>query len=390
MKKDWLAFVHEFKIPVQSMNDRPNILQIDLGALIANLVQLRSLLDRQTAIMAIVKSDAYGHGLLQVSRTLEEQKVESLGVAHFHEGAALRASGIKLPIAILCGIQTAHEAQAAVENDLLPVVFDPEMVEMLEREASLRGRKASIYLKVDTGMGRLGIPHGDVVPFLERIRNLGSLKVMGLTSHLSSADEPDGDFTRQQIDSFRRAIQAARSMGLKLPNNNLANSAGVMAHRDSWFDMIRPGIMLYGGLPSPGFPSGLPLRPVMHFKGRILQVRELPPRTPVSYGRTYTTDGPRQIAVTSAGYGDGLPRSLSNRGHVLIHENLAPIVGTICMNLTLCDVTHIGGARTGDDAVFLGTQGDKTITGDDIARNAETISYEVFCSIGQRNNKEYV
>jgi alanine racemase len=276
-----------------------------------------------------------------------------------------------------------------VEHDLEPMVFDPEVVEILAREAERRGKGAGVYLKVDTGMGRLGIPHGDVSTFLEKIRPLGNLTVMGLTSHLSSADESNEGFTRLQIASFRQAIEKGRAIGFALPKNNLANSAGTLAYRESWFDMIRPGIMLYGGSPSPGFRSPVPLKPVMRFSGRVLQVRRLPPHTPVSYGRTYTTDQERRIAVTSAGYGDGLPRSLSNRGHVLIREDAAPIVGTVCMNQTLCDVTHIEGVLPGDEVVFLGTQGRQTITGDDIARQAQTISYEVFCSIGQRNIKEY-
>jgi alanine racemase len=390
MKKDWLAFVHRIQCFTQSMNNRPNILTIHLDALVSNLQQIRSLLDTHIGIMAVVKADAYGHGLVPVARTLEKNPVHSLGVAHLYEAVTLRQSGIRLPIAILCGIHSVLEAEAAVENDLLPVVFDPQIVEALAREAGRRGKTAKVYIKVDTGMGRLGIPHQDLAPFLEKALSLENLDIAGLTSHLSSADEPHEEYTRFQISNFRHAVEAGRSMGLMLPENNLANSAGAMSYPDAWFELVRPGIMLYGGLPSPDYDSRLTLQPVMHFSGRVLQVRAFPDSTPVSYGRTYSTHGTRRIAVTSAGYGDGLPRSLSNRGHVLIHGALVPIVGAVCMNQTLCDVTGVEGVRAWDEVIFLGTQGEKTITGDDIARHAQTISYEVFCSIGQRNIKEYV
>lgn len=179
-------------------------------------------------------------------------------------------------------------------------------------------------------------------------------------------------------------------MGLGLPLNNLANSAGIIGYKEAHLGMIRPGITLYGGLPSPEYKSPVTLKPVMHFNGRIQQIRDLPDKTPVSYGRTYHTKGLRRLAVLSAGYGDGLPRSMSNIGDALIKGKRVPIVGTICMNLTICDITGIDYVKPGEPVVFLGSQGHETITGDDLARWSGTISYEVFCSIGQRNRKEYL
>jgi alanine racemase len=220
--------------------------------------------------------------------------------------------------------------------------------------------------------------------------HLKHLDLEALTSHLSSADERAGNFTEIQIKHFMKAIEAGRSMGLALPFNSLANSAGVMWHQQTHFEMVRPGIMLYGGLPSPDFISPVTLKTAMHFKGQVLQVRDLPDHTPISYGRTYYTEGPRRIAILSAGYGDGLPRSMSNRGNVLVRGKRVPIVGTICMNLSLCDITGLEDVKPGDEAVFLGSQGDEIITGDDIARWSGTVSYEVFCSIGHRNKKEYL
>lgn len=372
------------------MNNGPNKVTIDLSALVHNLRQIRTLTGKATRIMGIIKSEAYGHGLLPVAQTLERDGVDFLGVAHIREGLELRKNGIKSPIAILCGIQTREEACEVVEKELTPVIFDLRVAEILDQESARKKRKTRVHLKVDTGMGRLGVVHTEVRPFVQKVAALRNLTLEALVSHLSSADEPGGDFTQAQIEHFEEAIEAGRSTGLDLPLNNLANSAGVMGYPKAHFDMVRPGIMLYGGLPSPVFKSKIPLKPAMRLSGRISQIRVIPHHTPISYGRTYYTKGPRRIAILSTGYGDGLPRIMSNRGEVLIRGTRVPIVGMICMNLTTCDITGLGDVSPGSEAVFLGSQGQETITGDEIAKWAETISYEVFCSIGLRNEKDYV
>lgn len=371
------------------INERNN-LTIDLSALVHNLSHIRMLAGEGTRIMGIVKSDAYGHGLLPVSGTLERAKIDCLGVAHLHDALVLRKNGIKLPIVILCGIQTREESRQAVEKGLTLVLYDLTVAEFLDQESARQGKKTSIHLKVDTGMGRLGVTHKEIVPFIQRIMTFKNLNLEALASHLSSADENTHDFTETQIENFEKAIETGRSMGLELPLNNLANSAGIMGYQNALFRMVRPGIMLYGALPTPEYVSPVPLKPVMNFKGRILQIRDLPDNTPISYGRTYYTNGPRRIASISAGYGNGLPRSMSNRGKVLINGKKAPIVGTICMDLTMCDITDIEDVKPGDEAVFLGSQGQETITADEIAVAADTISYEVLCSIGHQNKKEYL
>jgi alanine racemase len=239
-------------------------------------------------------------------------------------------------------------------------------------------------------MGRLGLLASELAFFLNQATRFKEIRIEGLTSHLSSADDKDPEFTENQIRVFRKAIETGRAMGLDLPVNNLANSAGLMKFKDAHFDMVRPGIMLYGGLPSPDFNAPVPLRPVMRFTGEVIQVRDFPDRTPVSYGRTYYTRGPGRIAVLSAGYSEGLPRNLSNRGKVLIRGKKVPITGRVCMNMTMVDVTGLRDVRPGEEAVFLGTQGEEKITADDVASWAGTISYEILCSAGQRNPKEYV
>ena len=372
------------------MIKEPNSLVIDLSALVHNLRQVRMLTGQATGIMGIVKSDAYGHGLFPVSQMLERDKIDCLGVAYLHEALELRKRGIRLPIVILCGIRTRDECHEVVEKGLTPVIFDLAVAEILDQESARLGKKTHIHLKVDTGMGRLGISHKETGPFVQRIMALKNLELEALTSHLSSADERGGDFTGIQIRRFEKAIEAGRSMGLDLPFNNLGNSAAIMAHKKAHFEMVRPGIMLYGGLPSPGFASPVTLRPAMYFKGRIQQVRDFPDQSPISYGRTYYTKGPRQIAILSIGYGDGLPRSMSNTGNVLIGGKKVPVAGRICMNLTVCDITGLEDINAGDEVVFLGHQGQEVITGDDVAGWSGTISYEVFCSIGQCNGKAYL
>lgn len=368
----------------------PNSVIIDLSALENNLSQVKTLVNPKTRIMGIVKSDAYGHGLLKVSKILEKNGIDYLGVAHLYEALELRRNGSRLPIVILCGIRTREEAKEVVDKDLTPVLFDLAMVEALAEESAKRGKRINVQLKVDTGMGRLGIPHLEVGPFIRDIMKYKELYLEGLSSHLSSADDPTSNFTEIQIENLKKAIEIGHGMGLELPLNNLANSAGLMAHKDSHFNVVRPGIMLYGGLPSPGFRSPLPLKPVMNFKGQIIQVRDLPANTPVSYGRTYYTKGAQRIAVLSAGYGDGLPRSMSNKGKVLVGGIKREVIGRVCMNMIMCDVTGVKDIMPGNEVVFLGTQGEETITGDNMASWAETISYEIFCSIGEGNTKEYI
>jgi len=367
-----------------------NRLTIDLSALAHNLNQVKAIVGENTRVMGVVKADAYGHGLVAVAKTLEKNRVHCLGVAHFQEAMELRNRGISLPIVILCGIRTREEAEAVVHHGLIPTLFDLAVVEVLAAECSRKKTLARAYIKVDTGMGRLGLLSSELGSFLNKVTRFKEIRIEGLTSHLSSADDAEPEFTEAQIRNFRRAVEAGRAMGLDLPLNNLANSAGLMKFKDAHFDMVRPGIMLYGGLPSPDFNPPVVLKPVMRFSGEVIQVRDFQGHTPVSYGRTYYTEGPKRIAVLSAGYGEGLPRNLSNRGTVLLRGKKVTITGRVCMNMTMVDVSGLGDVRAGDEAVFLGTQEGETITADDLASWTGTISYEILCSAGQRNPKEYV
>jgi alanine racemase len=368
----------------------PSKVRIDLSAIVYNLKQVRKLLGQKTKVMGIVKSDAYGHGLKPVSKTLEKNGVDRLGVAYLHEALHLRENGVRVPIVLLCGIQNREEAREVVDKNLTPVLSDLEKIEILAQEGARRGKKINFHLKVDTGMGRLGIPYVEAGHYMKKIVEHRELYLEGIISHLSSADEPQREFTETQIKHFKEAIQIGRAIGLDLPLNNMANSAGIMAYKESHFQMVRPGIMLYGGLPSPGFASPLALRPAMSAKAQVIQIRDFPEQTPISYGRTYHTEGPKRIGVISSGYGDGIPRTLSNKGKVLIGRQKVNIVGRVCMNMIMADITGLNHIRCGDEAVFLGLQGKDSITGDEMAEWIGTISYEIFCSIGQSMIREYV
>lgn len=370
------------------MANEPNTLTIDLKSLEFNLAQIKSYVGKETKIMGIVKSDAYGHGLVRVSRTLEKNGIYCLGVSFVSEALLLRNEGIKIPIIILCGIETTEEANAVIENGLTPVVFDIGSAEILERAAVKKGKKVNIHIKIDTGMGRLGIDFDEAVISLREIMKFKSLVPEALLSHLSSADEDDPSFTLKQIEKFKIAVREWGSPDTNL--NHIANSAGIMAYGDSYFDMVRPGIILYGCLPHPGYKPPFEIKPVMNFKGRILQIRNFKDDTPVSYGRTYYTSGQKQIAIISAGYADGLPRSLSNRGKVLVGGKKVNMAGSVCMNMLACDVTGIDDLKPYDECVIIGSQGDETITIDDIAGWCNTISYEILLSIGRASEKRYI
>jgi alanine racemase len=367
----------------------PNKLTIDLSALVHNLGEIRGCIGPDTKIMGVVKSDGYGHGMVPVSKALEKSGVYCLGVSFLKEALFLREKRIGIPIVILCGIETEADGAAVIDNGITPIVLDIDSALLLERVASKRDKKVKIHVKFDTGMGRLGIDCREAVSFLNRIKGFKSLEVEALMSHLSSADEEDTAFTKGQIQKFSAVVNEAKKMGLNLKLNHLANSAGTVKYPDSHFDMVRPGIMLYGGLPSPCFKSHINLRPVMGLISHILQIRELEHNTPVSYGRRYYTDGKRKIAILSAGYADGIPRALSNKGNVIIGGALVPMRGNICMNMLACDITGVSGINPGDECVIMGKEGINSITGDDIAGLCNTISYEIYLSMGRSLEREY-
>jgi alanine racemase len=364
-------------------------LTIDLAALRHNYLQLRRRLSPGAKLLAVVKADAYGHGLVPAARTLAAAGAEYLGVASLEEGLALREAGLELPILLLMGVVPA-ESQAAVAADLDLVLYRRDVAQALEEAGRSLGKKARVHLKVDTGMGRLGLNPNEVLPFLEGIKNSSHLEVMGLISHLATADDADKTYTRKQLQEFLTLLSTARGQGWELPLSHIANSAALVEVPEAHFGMVRPGISLYGSPPAPGRPWEVDLKPVMSFTTQVLQLKCLPPGCSISYGRTYTTTDWSTIAVLPVGYCNGYPRLLSNRGEVLLKGRRAPIRGRVCMNLTMVDTSHIPGVAEGERVTLIGADGGDRLSADDLAAWAETISYDIYCTLGSANPRRFV
>lgn len=362
---------------------RPTVCTVDLAALRWNFQQVRERIGPGVKVLAVVKANAYGHGALGVAKALADAGSESFGVATLEEGIELRAGGIEAPILVLAGVYLEQLGEL-VECRLTPAICEAETLKQLEREARRRGLTLNFHLKVDTGMGRIGLRAEDVDSWLSELGRLQALRLEGLFSHFSRAESVEGSYTQEQLQAFQRVLQRLRSAGYDPPLIHLANSAAVIALPSAHFTMVRPGLMLYGAYPSPEMASQVTLRPVLTWKTRVLQLKKVPKGSSISYGQTFVTQRESLIATLPVGYADGYHRLLSNRGEVLIRRRRAPIVGRICMDLTMVDVTDVSGVTQGDEVVLLGAQGEATIAADEMAGWAETISYEIFTSIGPR------
>ncbi len=362
---------------------------IDLDSLRNNFFEIKRLAGPHARILAVVKSDAYGHGILRVAQTLESAGVDCLGVFEAEEGLELRKAGCQVPILLMMGI-TPDEVSAVVDNGLTPALFHVDLAEKLSQISAAQGKVTPVHVKVDTGMTRLGVWCEDLPDFLEQIMPLAGIEVAGIFSHLAVADQPDHPFTDQQIKRLQEAVEACRrSVGFQ-GYVHIANSGALLGSKGLSLDMVRPGILLYGSPPAEGWAAAASFKPVMAFKSRVIQIKTVPPGTSVSYGRTYTTQEACTIATIPVGYDDGYSRLLSNKGEVLIHGQRAPVVGRVCMNLTMVDVTGLEDVAVGDEVVLLGSQGKEQITAEEIAAKMGTISYEVYCTIGKSNRRVYI
>lgn len=366
-----------------------NWVEIDLAALRHNFSQVRQRVGSQTAILAVVKSDAYGHGMLPVARELAEAGAEFFGVSKCWEALKLRSAGIQQPILVLAGME-AEDALAVLAHDLRPAVYRLDHCQLLERAAQHAGKQARIHLKLDTGMGRLGIPVADLGPFLDQLAGLKHVHVEGVFSHLATSDESDKAFSQEQLARFRSALQMLHDRSISFTYAHIANSGAVMDIPEAHYQLVRPGIMLYGSPPSEDILSPAPLRPVMALKTKILQVKWVPAGHSIGYGRAFVCSRPTRIATIAVGYDDGYPRVLSNRGEALVHGVRVPIVGRISMNIVTLDVTHVPQASPDDEVVLLGTQGAERISAEEIAQKAHTISYEIYCAIGKNPQRIFL
>jgi alanine racemase len=362
---------------------RPTVCLVDHGALRFNLSKIRERVGPRVKILSMVKANAYGHGAGAVTHTLRGAGSDAFGVATVSEGIELRRAGIEAPILIVGG---TYEEQLGdlIEHSLTPAVYDVDGLEKLDAAVGRRGAMLGIHLKIDTGMGRLGLAAADYESWSGAIKKLGALRLDGIFSHFSHAESVAGDYTRRQLEIFNDVLERLRGANIRPPLAHLANSAATITLPSAYFDMVRPGIMLYGVHPAADMAAAIDLQPVLTWKTKILQLKKVPAGSSISYGQTFVAKRESLIATLPVGYADGYPRLLSNRGEVLVRGQSAPVAGRVCMDLTMIDVTDIRNVRQGDEVILLGRQGDAEISADRLAAWANTISYEILTSISAR------
>jgi len=366
-----------------SPKGRPTFCHIDLGALRWNFEQVRKKVGPGVKILSVVKANAYGHGACEVAGTLQDVGSDAFGVATLEEGIELRKGGIQVPILVLAGVYP-EQLEELLLHDLTPAVCELEMLKRLDALAQGRGRSLRFHLKVDTGMGRVGLLSSEIDSWLSELRKLKALNLEGLFSHFSDAETANEEYTENQLRTFLSVLERLRRADFDPPLVHMAKSAAVMTLPPSYFTMVRPGLLLYGIHPWPDMKRGIALKPVLSWKTRILQLKRLPKGSSIGYGRTFVTKRESLIATLPVGYADGYHRLLSNRAAVLVRGKRAPVAGRISMDLTTVDVTDIPGVERGDEVVLLGRQGKETISADEIAQWAQTISYEILTSISAR------
>jgi len=338
--------------------------------------------------MAVVKANAYGHGAPEIAKALIQQGVPRLAVVSVDEGLELRHAGIIVPIVILGSI-FPEQFPELIAHRLTPVVSDPAVLTSLGKATASLTMPFPIHLKIDTGMGRLGLTQAELDTIIRSGTFPSSLQLEGLMTHLSDADGLDEEATLQQLNRFEQARRTVRDAEFLVPLIHVANSAGAVRFPTTHGSLVRPGIMLYGYHTLPTTVQAPDLRPVLSLKTCIAQRRTIPAGATVSYNRTFRAKQTTHIAILPIGYADGISRQLSNRGAVLIHGQRAPIVGLVCMDMIMVDITRIPDATIGDEVVLIGQQGDETITAQDIAQLTGTIPYEVLCAIGPRIPRRY-
>ena len=355
--------------------------EINLGALSHNLEVVKKKTGNKN-ILAVVKANAYGHGSVRVSKHLIQKGISKLGVAFTNEAIILRESGINIPILVFFD---RDNIDACFRYNLTPTVFDFNTAKKISAEAYKRNREIPIHIKVDTGMSRVGFNINKALKEISRISCLRNIKLEGLLSHFSEADLKDKHFANLQLNNFLTLTRALNKKNITFQYLHIANSAAVLSMPDAHLNMVRPGIMLYGY----GYSDIDKLKPVLSLKSKILYIKKVPPGTPVSYGRTFITKRKSIIATIPLGYADGYSRKLSNNGEVLISGKRAPIVGRVCMDTIMVDVTDLPNISYKNEVVLIGRQGREQITADDIADKTGTIPYEVLTSIGQRIKRVY-
>ncbi len=377
---------------MQNLASPDNQLTVDLDVIAHNLACLRALMPSGCRVAGVVKADAYGHGAEQVAKRLKAEGAEFLAVATVAEAMDLRRAGLEGPIMVLLGLWP-EEAPIALEHDLLTVTDRLEVLEALAAAGRAAGQSAQAQIKVDTGMGRLGVHPQEALELLQAAAKLEGLDITGLVSHLATSGLPGSKHAHKQSQDFARLLQTAQDHGHDLADSSLAGSGGVLVPPKGAPGapaIARLGISLYGGLPDEGSAGLADLRTAMNFKSRLIAVKQVPAGTPVSYGCTWVAPSDTWLGVVPVGYANGYLRSLSNQGVMLVQGKRVPLRGRVCMNLIVLELGELGpNAKVGDEVVLLGRQGSEEITLDQLAGLAGTIPYEISCALGAANPRNH-
>ena len=376
--------------------------EIDLKAIAHNVAELRRITQPEARLMAVVKANGYGHGAIEIAQCALQNGAASLGVARLEEGIRIRQAGIQAPILIF-GYTLPDRAADLLEYELTPCVYTAASARKLSRTAASLGKKIKVHLKVDTGMGRLGqLPQNfksdnstaiaaDALEETQTIAALDGLELEGICTHFATADSKDKTDAEKQLHLFINYLKRLQQAGLNPPVRHAANSAALIDMPQSHFDMVRPGIAIYGLYPSDEVRKNMvSLKPAMALKARIIHLKKVPAGFKVSYGSTHQTQRPTTIATVPVGYADGLSRQLSNRGQMLVHGQRVPIIGRVCMDLTMLDVGSIENVQVGDEVVIFGQQNNETLTVDEMAALLNTINYEIVSTITARVPRVYI
>jgi alanine racemase len=373
---------------------RPTWAQISLSQLTGNFRALQNMAAADVQVMAVIKADAYGHGAVECARALEGEGCQWFGVALIEEGIELRRVGIRARILCLSGFWRG-QADEMIAHRLTPGLYRMDAAEELNARAQAAGTITDYHLKVDTGLGRLGVPLEEFPAFVDALRKFTHIRMEGLWTHFAEADSPHTEFTQRQIEKYRDALRLAQNAGFNPTYHHLANSAGFHAHRAAHGNLVRTGALLYGlseDILTPQLPAPS-LQPVMSLHSRIIQLKTVGVGEPLGYGCTFTTSRESQIATIPIGYADGLRRALSNQGRVIVRTSegvyYAPIVGRVSMDLTILDVTDVPDVATGDEIILLGDADGLRVTAEEQAAIAGTVSYEIVCGVSGRVPRVY-
>ncbi|HEV2827350.1 MAG TPA: alanine racemase [Pyrinomonadaceae bacterium] len=371
---------------------RPTWAEINRDALAANFHTVKQHVGPGVSVLAVMKANAYGHGAVQCARRLEREGADWFGVALPEEGIELRNAGIAKPILCLAGFWKG-QASLCLQQQLVPVVYRLDLIDALDLAARERNTVADVHVKIDTGMGRLGVRFDEVSEFAGALKRFQNIRVDGIMTHFAAADEPScGPLTKDQIQRFENAVAAFRAQGFNPTYQHLSNSAAIFGQATAWGNMVRPGGVLYGLWRDILAPAdrGVNLRPVMSLHSRITLLKWVPEGETVGYGCTFEASRKTLVATIPIGYDDGYVRAMSNRGHAIIRGVYATVIGRISMDLTLIDVTNVPDVEVDDEIILIGSDAVLSVTAEDMAKTAGTLSYEVTCGIGERVPRIYL